>query len=176
MTLCPPARSCREAPTATSATSTCEVRHAFTPLDFLQHPRDLRTEFLPDAEDLTWHNLSPTRGEEASPAEGTNVPTTFRTRALDTAHALSHRLVKDSRAWVIEQARHIAAMEGGGSSSSHGGFGDDSDWPQAGAHAAAQDLAGPGEHGRLECTVNKPQREGEGTQNSYISYLVATEV
>lgn len=63
-------------------------------------------------------------------------------------------------------------MEAGGSSH---GFSDD-DWPQAGAHADPQDLAGPGESGRLECTVSKPQREGEGTQNSYISYLVSTEV
>lgn len=64
-------------------------------------------------------------------------------------------------------------MEVGGSSH---GFGGDDEWPQAGSHAEPQDLAGIGEQGRLECTVSKPQREGEGTQNSYISYLVSTEV
>lgn len=49
-------------------------------------------------------------------------------------------------------------------------------WQQAGHNADAQDLAGPGAHGRLECTVTKPQKEGEGTQNPYISYLVSTDV
>jgi len=50
------------------------------------------------------------------------------------------------------------------------------EWRQAGPHADAQDLAGPGEHGFLECTVTKPQKEGEGTQNVYVSYLVTTDV
>lgn len=50
------------------------------------------------------------------------------------------------------------------------------EWRQAGPHADAQDLAGPGEHGMLECTVTKPQKEGEGTQNVYVSYLVTTDV
>ncbi|KAI6875858.1 hypothetical protein KC323_g322 [Hortaea werneckii] len=46
---------------------------------------------------------------------------------------------------------------------------DDPNWEQAGAHADPQDLAGPGAHGRLECHVSKPQKEGEGTQNAYVS-------
>jgi hypothetical protein len=50
------------------------------------------------------------------------------------------------------------------------------EWRQAGPNADAQDLAGPGEHGTLECTVTKPQKEGEGTQNVYVSYLVTTDV
>lgn len=50
------------------------------------------------------------------------------------------------------------------------------DWQQAGHNADALDLAGPGARGRLECSVGKPQKEGEGTQNPYISYLVSTEV
>lgn len=53
---------------------------------------------------------------------------------------------------------------------------DQPEWRQAGPHADAQDLAGPGEHGTLECTVTKPQKEGEGTQNVYVSYLVTTDV
>lgn len=59
-----------------------------------------------------------------------------------------------------------------GSSNDYG----DSDWQQAGHNADAQDLAGPGAHGSLECKVDKPQKEGEGTQNPYISYLVTTDV
>lgn len=53
---------------------------------------------------------------------------------------------------------------------------DDPEWQQAGPNADAQDLSGPGEHGKLECTVTKPQKEGEGTQNVYTSYLVTTDV
>jgi sorting nexin-4 len=53
---------------------------------------------------------------------------------------------------------------------------DQPEWNQAGPHADAQDLAGPGEHGLLQCTVTKPQKEGEGTQNLYVSYLVTTDV
>jgi hypothetical protein len=53
---------------------------------------------------------------------------------------------------------------------------DQPEWNQAGPHADAQDLAGPGEHGLLQCTVTKPQKEGEGTQNIYVSYLVTTDV
>ncbi|GAB7363517.1 hypothetical protein MBLNU230_g3786t1 [Neophaeotheca triangularis] len=52
---------------------------------------------------------------------------------------------------------------------------DDPQWQQAGQDADAQDLAGPGAQGRLECSVTKPQKEGEGTQNAYISYLVTTD-
>jgi len=53
---------------------------------------------------------------------------------------------------------------------------DQPEWNQAGPHADAQDLAGPGDHGMLQCTVTKPQKEGEGTQNLYVSYLVTTDV
>lgn len=59
-----------------------------------------------------------------------------------------------------------------GSSNDYG----DSDWHQAGDDATQQDLAGPGVQGFLECIVDKPQKEGEGTQNAYISYLVTTNV
>lgn len=58
------------------------------------------------------------------------------------------------------------------SSNDHNG----SDWQQAGHDAEDIDLAGPGAHGKLECDVGKPQKEGEGTQNAYISYLVITQV
>jgi sorting nexin-4 len=49
------------------------------------------------------------------------------------------------------------------------------DWQQAGHNADPQDLAGPGAHGQLICNVSSPQKEGEGTQNSYVSYLVTTD-
>lgn len=52
---------------------------------------------------------------------------------------------------------------------------DSPDWPQAGENADPQDLAGPGLTGRLECKVGDPQKEGEGTQNPYVSYLVTTD-
>lgn len=45
-------------------------------------------------------------------------------------------------------------------------------WHQSGKNADAVDLAGPGSLGRLECSVSKPQKEGEGTPNPYVSYLV----
>lgn len=64
-------------------------------------------------------------------------------------------------------------MDAGGSSSDQYG---DSDYQQAGHDATAQDQAGPGAHGSLNCAVDKPQKEAEGTQNAYISYHVTTDV
>lgn len=63
-------------------------------------------------------------------------------------------------------------MEAGSSSNDYG----EAEWQQAGRNADAQDLAGPGAHGTLDCTVDHPQKEGEGTQNAYVSYLVTTKV
>lgn len=51
---------------------------------------------------------------------------------------------------------------------------DSPEWQQAGENADSVDLAGPGARGRLECTVSSPQKEGEGTQTVYVSYLVTT--
>ncbi|KAJ5744441.1 hypothetical protein N7533_009311 [Penicillium manginii] len=45
--------------------------------------------------------------------------------------------------------------------------------PQAGALADAVDLAGIGD-GVLECRVDTPLKENEGTKDTYISYLVTT--
>jgi sorting nexin-4 len=47
--------------------------------------------------------------------------------------------------------------------------------PQAGALADAVDLAGIGD-GVLECRVDTPLKENEGTKDTYISYLVTTSV
>ncbi|KAK0966311.1 intercellular trafficking and secretion [Friedmanniomyces endolithicus] len=62
----------------------------------------------------------------------------------------------------------LGSMEGGSNNDYN------PDWEQAGPNADAQDLAGPGLHGRLDCQVTKPQKEGEGTQNAYVSYQVTT--
>lgn len=48
--------------------------------------------------------------------------------------------------------------------------------PQAGEGAEAVDLAGIGEHGRLDCTVSSPLKEHDGTKDAYVSYLVTTDV
>lgn len=47
--------------------------------------------------------------------------------------------------------------------------------PQAGSLADAVDLAGIGD-GVLECQVDTPLKENEGTKDTYISYLVTTNV
>lgn len=47
--------------------------------------------------------------------------------------------------------------------------------PQAGPLADAVDLAGIGD-GVLECRVDTPLKEGDGTKDAYISYLVTTHV
>ena len=46
---------------------------------------------------------------------------------------------------------------------------------QAGQDADAVDLGGIGE-GRLDCTVDKPMKESDGTKDAYVSYLVTTNV
>ncbi len=46
---------------------------------------------------------------------------------------------------------------------------------QAGADADAVDLAGIGD-GRLDCTVDTPLKENDGTKDAYVSYLVTTTV
>ncbi len=48
--------------------------------------------------------------------------------------------------------------------------------PQAGEDAQAIDIAGIGEHGRLDCTVSSPLKEHDGTKDAYVSYLVTTDV
>lgn len=47
--------------------------------------------------------------------------------------------------------------------------------PQAGPLADAVDLAGIGD-GVLECRVDSPLKENDGTKDAYISYLVTTQV
>ena len=48
--------------------------------------------------------------------------------------------------------------------------------PQAGNDADAVDLAGIGADGSLECTVDTPLKENDGTKDAYVSYLVTTHV
>jgi hypothetical protein len=47
--------------------------------------------------------------------------------------------------------------------------------PQAGEYADGVDLAGIGD-GILECTVDAPLKENDGTKDAYVSYLVTTHV
>lgn len=47
--------------------------------------------------------------------------------------------------------------------------------PQAGEYADGVDLAGIGD-GILECTVDTPLKENDGTKDAYVSYLVTTHV
>lgn len=46
---------------------------------------------------------------------------------------------------------------------------------QAGHNADDVDLAGIGD-GRLDCRVDTPLKENDGTKDAYVSYLVSTEV
>ena len=46
---------------------------------------------------------------------------------------------------------------------------------QAGPHADAVDLGGIGS-GVLECSVDSPLKENDGTKDAYVSYLVTTQV
>ena len=47
--------------------------------------------------------------------------------------------------------------------------------PQAGDNADAVDLAGIGD-GVLECTVDTPLKENDGSKDTYVSYLISTHV
>lgn len=47
--------------------------------------------------------------------------------------------------------------------------------PQAGSMADDVDLAGIGE-GTLQCTVDTPLKEHDGTKDAYVSYLITTQV
>lgn len=47
--------------------------------------------------------------------------------------------------------------------------------PQAGSLADAVNLAGIGD-GALECRVDSPLKENDGTKDAYVSYLVTTHV
>lgn len=48
--------------------------------------------------------------------------------------------------------------------------------PQAGENADAIDLAGIGPDGTLDCTVDSPMKENDGTKDAYVSYKVTTHV
>jgi sorting nexin-4 len=48
--------------------------------------------------------------------------------------------------------------------------------PQTGEDADAVDLAGIGVDGLLDCRVDTPLKENDGTKDAYVSYLVTTNV
>ena len=47
--------------------------------------------------------------------------------------------------------------------------------PQSGQNADGVDLGGIGD-GRLDCTVDTPLKENDGTKDAYVSYLITTHV
>ena len=47
--------------------------------------------------------------------------------------------------------------------------------PQVGQNADRVDLGGIGD-ARLDCTVDRPLKENDGTKDAYVSYLVTTHV
>ncbi|ETN37088.1 uncharacterized protein HMPREF1541_08078 [Cyphellophora europaea CBS 101466] len=56
----------------------------------------------------------------------------------------------------------------------HNRSGSTSSEQQAGENADAVDLAGIGPEGVLECTVDTPIKENDGTKDAYVSYLIST--
>lgn len=83
---------------------------------------------------------------------------------------------KDAGAITSTDAKHWKLTRGGSVFMDPASEDYSQDWQQAGENADALDLAGPGAHGKLEISVTKPQKENEGTQNQFISYLVSTHV
>lgn len=48
--------------------------------------------------------------------------------------------------------------------------------PQAGENADNIDLAGIGPDGVLDCVVDSPMKESDGTKDAYVSYKITTHV
>ena len=84
----------------------------------------------------------------------------------------------DNVSWQNEQDNDVSKSDTGheGYSVSHSGkrqVGVESS--QAGENADRVDLAGIGD-GRLDCKVDTPIKENDGTKDAYVSYLVTTQV
>lgn len=122
--------------------------------------------------------------EEFEHIDGEQVPESHyeghdsENRVVGGRSSRSRRLGRDPRQAQTSFTPQFAArlrtgrMDGAGRGSNDY---DSPEWQQAGEHADSVDLAGPGARGRLECTVSSPQKEGEGTQTVYVSYLVTTD-
>ena len=111
------------------------------------------------------------RLQATSHDQSTSYLTSTTQHIFGAAQGLTNLALSQTQSFLGRRLRRVHTMEAGGSNHGYG----EEEWPQAG-NADAQDLAGIGEHGKLECTVSKPLKEGEGTQNPYISYLVTVEV
>ncbi|OJJ49297.1 hypothetical protein ASPZODRAFT_14019 [Penicilliopsis zonata CBS 506.65] len=85
-------------------------------------------------------------------------PTTADSEALDAPH--------DFLEHDVNGKRRVSAVGAAGDD-------DDNSEPQAGHLADAVDLAGIGD-GELQCKVDSPLKENDGTKDAYISYLVST--
>ncbi|KAK5735569.1 intercellular trafficking and secretion [Elasticomyces elasticus] len=89
--------------------------------------------------------------------------------SIEAHNGIHHSHIRDHYTGRGHRQSSTGAMEGDSNNNEY-----DPSWQQAGPNADAQDLAGPGLHGLLQCTVSKPQKEGEGTQSVYVSYQVTT--
>ena len=92
---------------------------------------------------------------------------------MDDFHSVSWQNEPDSEPPRPINAAHND-LDGGSSRPSVNGR-RSSSTQQAGRNADAVDLGGIGE-GRLDCTVDKPMKESDGTKDAYVSYLVTTNV
>ncbi|KAK5160883.1 intercellular trafficking and secretion [Oleoguttula sp. CCFEE 6159] len=126
---------------------------------------------------------------DAAPSHSQRGPEDFV--KLDSAHTFPQSDGGDERALDLELARQLSEVRkfhntyGLGSELRDKAFAEvgamnpsddfaSSAWPQAGPNADAQHLAGPGKEGRLDVTIDSPRKEGEGSKDAYISYLVTT--
>ena len=85
----------------------------------------------------------------------------------------------DSVSWQNEAASKSGNVDngpaGGSSGPGPGATRSNSIPQQTGNTADAVDLGGIGD-GKLECAVNSPLKENDGTKDAYVSYLVTTDV
>jgi sorting nexin-4 len=80
-----------------------------------------------------------------------------------------------SRPSTASEATGAQVSEGGESNDRHQSTSSAIPQQTLGRNADPLDLAGVGE-GILECTVSSPLKEGDGSKDAYISYLVTTNV
>lgn len=111
-----------------------------------------------DFDSVSWRN---------DPQSDISRPTTAGTDDVDDLATTTATSTRSERGASGKRRMSSAASPGGGTQHD--------DETQAGALADALDLAGIGD-GVLECSVDSPLKENDGTKDAYISYLVTTHV
>lgn len=96
-------------------------------------------------------------------------PTTAGTEGENDVNEPYHHQQASGRDRDVNGKRRMSSTEGPSSPPST------AQEAQAGPRADAVDLAGIGD-GVLECRVDSPLKENDGTKDAYISYLVTTHV